>query len=646
VTTQLSGNTRLKFGLNLNPQNESGRLPPQDGTANPDFNWYWGDVRTSVPNYTYQANLDYVASSKLYLAARGGYFKYDRVEEGIPDLVWHQFVGSNMGYADIPEGLRRLSGFNSVPTNFASKWDVQTRTSLSADATYYANFAGQHTLKTGLQFNRIGNDVMRGEQQPRIYLNWGRILTTLDGRRVTGEYGYYRVRQFQTTGDIHSDSIGLFIQDSWTVNDRLTLNLGLRTESETVPSYIPGHLGIDFGFADKIAPRAGFALDVKGDGKWKSYGSWGVFYDIAKLEMPRGLFGGDKWLDYRYSLDTYDWPSIDCTGPQGSGCPGTFYEVVDYRHASNDPKDPTIDPNLKPMQSQELTLGLDHELNPTMSLGVRFVRKWLNRAIEDVGLIDPVKGAEVYFIANPGFGMAEYTIGREFPAQPKAVRDYDGLEFRMRRRMSSNWAANVSYLLSRLQGNYSGLSSSDEDGRASPNVNRFFDSIHMSFDERAQPVFGRLGTDRPHQLKAQLIYDLPIGTTLSISQLVQSGTPISRMAYMVSSTPVFYKGRLSDGRMPTYSQTDLYVQHQLDLPGSTRAVFSLNVMNAFDQKTTIRVFQYETRDNIAISNPAFFAGFDTQQLIAQQNIRRDPRFLQPSLFQFPRSIRLSAKFLF
>ena len=32
-----------------------------------------------------------------------------------------------------------------------------------------------------------------------------------------------------------------------------------------------------------------------------------MFYDIFKLELPRGSFGGDKWLEYYYTLDTFDW---------------------------------------------------------------------------------------------------------------------------------------------------------------------------------------------------------------------------------------------------------------------------------------------------------------------------------------------------
>ena len=82
----------------------------------------------------------------------------------------------------------------------------------------------------------------------------------------------------------------------------------MRTERERVPTYTTGadipEFGLEFGFKDKLAPRVGFAYDIKGDGKWKAFGSWGVFYDIFKLELPRGSFGGDKWLDYHYTLDT------------------------------------------------------------------------------------------------------------------------------------------------------------------------------------------------------------------------------------------------------------------------------------------------------------------------------------------------------
>ena len=125
-----------------------------------------------------------------------------------------------------------------------------------------------------------------------------------------GQFGYYSVRSngvdpkkgFVTEGDISTTNIGLFFQDSWTVKSRLTINAGVRTEREHVPTYATGadipEFGIEFGFADKFAPRIGAAYDLKGDGRTKLFGNWGVFYDIFKLELPRGSFGGDKWLEY------------------------------------------------------------------------------------------------------------------------------------------------------------------------------------------------------------------------------------------------------------------------------------------------------------------------------------------------------------
>ena len=66
---------------------------------------------------------------------------------------------------------------------------------------------------------------------------------------------------FITEGDIHTTNVGLFIQDSWTINNRLTVNAGIRTERERVPTYTVGEdipeFGLEFGFGDKVAPRVG-----------------------------------------------------------------------------------------------------------------------------------------------------------------------------------------------------------------------------------------------------------------------------------------------------------------------------------------------------------------------------------------------------
>ena len=114
---------------------------------------------------------------------------------------------------------------------------------------------------------------------------------------------------------MQSNVDGVFLQDQWTVTNRLTVNAGVRTEKENVPSYSIG-AGVDaesdrVHWKDKIAPRLGFAYDVKGDGKTKVYGSWGIFYDIFKLNLPHGSFGGQKWISDYYTLDTPTFEEVD-----------------------------------------------------------------------------------------------------------------------------------------------------------------------------------------------------------------------------------------------------------------------------------------------------------------------------------------------
>ena len=196
--------------------------------------------------------------------------------------------------------------------------------------------------------------MLTGGQANTVNLNWGTQLPGFGG----GPFGYYEVRSngpypqlgIITEGNVHSNNVGLFIQDAWTVNNKLTVNLGLRTESEEVPAYstqegVPTH-PISFAFSDKLAPRLGFAYDMKGDGRWKVYRSWGIFYDIMKLELPRGSFGGDKWLSYCYSLDTYTFDTLVSAASCPPACSGTLIRgPIDFRHVSTGAD--TLDPNLQ-----------------------------------------------------------------------------------------------------------------------------------------------------------------------------------------------------------------------------------------------------------------------------------------------------------
>jgi hypothetical protein len=658
-TAQLSDKLRTRVAYNMSRQVRKGLLPAIDGSSTPVANF---EKKSTFPIWALSGNVDYVANSTLYFGARAGFYHANQVDSNVREEDRYVFITSNVGFVGldgtpVPPEFQRVTNFATDIDFFRSDRDKLTRAYFQADATYYVNAAGQHTFKGGIQVDRLANDVLTGEAANLIRLYWGR---TLGGQR--GNYGYYRVRSngvnpqrgFLTEGNVSTTNVGLFIQDAWTIGNRLTINLGLRTENETVPSFTTAEglssEAIKFEFSDKLAPRLGASYDMFGDGRWKVYGSWGIFYDIFKLELPRGSFGGDKWLEYYYTLDTYDWTTLGTSPNCPPACPGRLLRgPVDFRHPSNE----SIDPDIKPMKLQEAVAGVEHQLTANMAVGVRYVHKQIDRAVEDIGAID-ANNNEIYVIGNPGFGLSSTFLpdGGTSPLPfPKAKRDYDAVEFTFNKLYSDNWALRLAYLWSRLEGNYTGLSQSDEGGRTSPNVGRMFDYPLMMFEQTGRPVDGPLPTDRPHQFKAQLIYTLPFGTSVGVNQYVSSGIPVTREAAVIPPNffPVQYLGRGSDGRTDVFSQTDLYIQHEFKLPADKRLQVSFNVLNLFDQEAATSKFITENASGVGLSfsEPDFYAGrLDLRQLFTTQNVPRDPRFLKNSAFQYPIAARLGVRFIF
>jgi len=645
ITYQIAQPLRLKVSGQYRPYKQEGRLPAENGTSNPLV--AFAKLGTEQDNNTATGSLDWVASNRAFFNVKGNYLAYDTRDVGIPNEIWYQFVSGSNNIYDTRPDMIKSAGYNSVLTNRARAKDLYKRVGMSADGTFYVSAAGQHTFKTGVQFEQISNDVADIEQQPHVSFYWNQSLSTLAGQVVRGTYGYYSWRQFGTLGKVKVNNVGLFLQDAWTVNDKLTVNLGIRTEREDVPSYRSNLNGIKFSFADKLAPRVGAAYDIFGNGKWKVYGSWGIFYDTMKLELPRGAFGGDVWVERYYELNTLDWNTIAVNG----NYPGRQLDIVDFRIPSNDPACPecgAIDPDLKPFKSQELVFGIEHELSARTAVSARYVHKQVDRAIEDVGVIVPGIG-EVFYIANPGEGVAT-TIEKvdcpTCPGLPEIKRNYNALELQFTKRFSNNWSFNANYTLSKLDGNYPGLASSDEIARVSPNVTRLFDGLVMAFRPGGEAVYGVLNTDRTHQLKLSGVYQLPTRTTIGAVQRIASGIPITREMTMISSLPVFYQGRESDGRTPKLTVTDLNVIQDIPLGGRFKGQLAINVLNLFDQQGVVDVFRRYNRNNLPVGLTTFFSGFDPEALYTSLGLLKDPRFMQDSTWQSARDVRLQFKLSF
>jgi len=582
----------------------NGNLPALAGTSNKYYSWRsdWNPINPSTntglltagkergfdfPNISGNANLDYTVSNNFLISARFGYYRTDQTNQQL--LVpgtYYAFNLSNVRYdgvfAGIPDSLRHYNGWNNGAGTTVTKKYINERMSVNLDLTYYLNLAGEHAWKAGFQYIRLHEDVDSGPVAPLVNLYWGTYYDMPDGTRVQGDYGYYTVRNafkspFGSNFNVASNNWAFYIQDSWTIGQRLTLNFGLRTESEYVPSLATtdpeyaDYKPIQFSFAEKLAPRVGAIYDVFGDSSLKLFASFGIYYDVMKLYMAEGSYGGFKWWTSYYYLDNYNWTNIAASGDisnatdQAAG--GRYAGSRNWRTVSWD----TTDPDLKPVSQSEVSFGADKKITEEISFGARLVYKHLIRTIEDVGvLMQDAEGnwSEEYFVANPGEGWTlPVSEGGKFSdvywESPKAKREYYGVNLSLEKRFSNNWQGGINYTWSRLTGNYGGLSSSDESGRNSPNVERYWDLWFERYDLHGNALDGILPSDRTHYFKAYGSYAFPFGLTVGVVAYGRSGLP-KTTSLSFNDMTVYPDGYYDTGeRTPFTAWADMYVEYTL-----------------------------------------------------------------------------------
>ncbi len=150
---------------------------------------------------------------------------------------------------------RRASFFNHQDRNTTrTEWAEILR-------SHPRRYFGSHELDTGANFAHSSYD---GRQE---------FLPV----QIIG-IANYPLEQIQfgptSTFSVDQNETAWFIGDKWTVSDRLTFDLGLRFDRDSVTNSV------------NTAPRAGFVLSLTGDGKTVLKGGAGFFYDRVPLNVP------------------------------------------------------------------------------------------------------------------------------------------------------------------------------------------------------------------------------------------------------------------------------------------------------------------------------------------------------------------------
>jgi len=217
-----------------------------------------------------------------------------------------------------------------------------------------------------------------------------------------------------------------YVNDSWALGKRFTVNLGLRWEQQRLIGNQTNKV-----FNDMWSPRFGFVVDPKGDRKTKFYANYGRYAFILPLDAAiRALSAEDD------ILGAYWQPDSTTTGcpantPSGSSCivtdssghpdyanlfkpdaghllnlaSGGVNAAVNVGLSGGEP----FQPGIRMEYTDEYVAGFQHEFRNGIVFGVRYIDRRLKRVIEDEGGISVEQfnalafngGGLNYFIGNP-----------------------------------------------------------------------------------------------------------------------------------------------------------------------------------------------------------------------------------------------------
>jgi outer membrane receptor protein involved in Fe transport len=522
-----------------------------------------------------------------------------------------------------------------------------------ADVAMFAKALGDHEFKAGVEWESI--DVLSeqydsGGQRIRIRCQSGTQLSD----PVTGDLAgcapggtYYQHEFYMTTrppnvnvpnmADYVADSFPVtsgadnysaFLQDSWRISPKFTLNLGVRYDNQKLYD----SAGATNADLKDYSPRIGFVWDWSGTGASKLYGSWGYIYETIPMDMVIRSFGGEiTALTYNR---TADGSNVNCEPESG-------FRSCRIVGGGSTP----VDPDMKGQYIEEAIIGADLEVAKDFVLGAKYIWRDLPRVIEDSLGFD-----QNYYLGNPGTGYLSQMWDESYTYQyaaPKPKRTFTGVELSARKRFSNNWQFLASYLWSELKGNYDGTFQAST-GQLDPNLNSAFDYAEFTIQND-----GYLSLDRTHQFKFDGYYTFDFGLDLGLSVYYITGKPVTAFGYDVSyrNYEYYLSERGAYGRTDDQYEMSLHLGYPIKLGGRAELALLADVFNLlnvqgetdrdmrFNLDQSVDVINYDTGE----VNPLLPGGTTCASLgVGACN----PNFNKANTFQDPRSIRLGVRLSF
>ncbi len=510
-------------------------------------------------------------------------------------------------------------GFGNVfgPTlNNASKRDAY----LGSFTAYFAN----NEFKVGGDYQKddtFGSTFRTGGQGLVIYPCTGAGSNKCDLTKApfyTNALGqrqqvFYRHRVYTANGvdltplvsspfDTPTKRYGAFAQDQWRITPALSVNAGVRWDQE---EFFRGDQATAFKLNNQWAPRFGFVWDFIGDGSSKLYGSAGRFFYAIPTDLNARVFTGNTQLTvFNYSPTN--------TGTQDPTAPAGRNLAKQIGSVEGEP----VDRGIKAPYQDELTLGIEKAIDPTLSVGLKGTYRALGRAVEDRCDLAPAGTCAIFNPGatgpdNPGatgvFGSyngsdnpTDPTGGTEIPGTPvpKAKRIFRGIEVTARKAFSQTLWLQASYLYSTLRGNYSGAIR-ETTGQTDPGINADYD--YYQFLNNA---YGNLELDRPHQFRLDAVYNTPFGLAVGFNAYIRSGVPTTRRSYFNSQygSELFLDPRGTSGRQPTDYEGNLSLAYNINF-GKVTVTPQLYVFNVLNRQTVTASDQLFNPNASFVTNP-------------------------------------------